>query len=110
MDYTFNQREHCKVNCFLSGKDCVEHLTEDPDLIVLDYYLEETGIYGSGKEVLKEILKRSPQSKVIMFSAQENEEVIKELLNIGAWKYIKKDSFFIDSIMEAIHELRIRNK
>jgi len=106
MDYTFNQREHCRVRCFPSGKECVDHIAENPDLIVLDYYLEETGAYGSGKEVLKEILKRNPQFKVIMFSAQENENVIKELLDLGAWKYIKKDSFFIDSIMEAIHELR----
>jgi len=108
MDYTFNNREGCKVKCFQSGRDCLSNLEMAPDLIVLDYYFGVEEDELSGKDILIEIVKQDNKIPVVMFSAQENEELIDELMTLGAWKYIRKDSFFIDTLMEAIRELPAR--
>ncbi len=108
MDYTFNNREGCKVKCFKSGKDCLSNLDMSPDLIVLDYYFGADDEELSGKDILIEIVKKDASIPVIMFSAQEKEEIIDELMTLGAWKYVRKDSFFIDTLMEAIRELPIQ--
>jgi len=107
MDYTFNNREGCKVKCFQSGNDCLSNLGMVPDLIVLDYYFGVEDEDLSGKDILKEIVKFNDKIPVVMFSAQENEGIIDELMALGAWKYIRKDSFFIDTLMEAIRELTV---
>lgn len=105
MDYTFNNREGCKVKCFQSGQECLSNLDMSPDLIVLDYYFGIDDDEFSGKDILVEIVKKNKNIPVVMFSAQENESVKEELMAIGAWRYIQKDSFFIDTLMEAIREL-----
>lgn len=106
MDYSFNNREGCHVQCFKSGEECLNHLHLNPDLVVLDYYFEDESSVGlTGREILKKIVEIDPNIPVIMFSGQTSDVVISELLELGAWKYIKKDSFFIDTLMESIKEI-----
>jgi DNA-binding NtrC family response regulator len=105
MEYTFNNREGCKVMCFRSGEECIAQMHLRPTMVVLDFFLSYNEGGLSGKEVLQHIVKQQPDIPVVIFSGQENQKVIKELLDLGAWKFIKKDAFFIDTIMESIREL-----
>ena len=59
----------------------------------------------SGMETLKKILEVDKNKKVIMLTSQENKELIPEFIKNGASKYIAKDSYFIDSLIDAIKEI-----
>ncbi len=75
-----------QVKVFYTGKDCISHLNEQPDVITLDYTLPDM----TGHEVLKEIQKRTPETNVIIISAQESISTAIELMKDGAYDYIMK--------------------
>lgn len=75
-----------QVKVFYTGKDCITHLNEQPDVITLDYTLPDM----TGHEVLKEIQKRTPETNVIIISAQESISTAIELMKDGAYDYIMK--------------------
>jgi two-component system, NtrC family, response regulator AtoC len=75
-----------QVKVFFNGKDCIACLDEQPDVITLDYTLPDM----TGHEVLKEIQKKSPDSNVIIISAQESINTAIDLMKDGAYDYIMK--------------------
>jgi len=75
-----------QVKVFYNGRDCIASLDEHPDVITLDYTLPDM----TGQEVLKEIQKKSPDSNVIIISAQESISTAIELMKNGAYDYIMK--------------------
>jgi len=77
---------HYQVKVFYNGKDCISSLEDQPDVITLDYTLPDM----TGHEVLKEIQKKSPNSHVIIISAQESISTAIDLMKDGAYDYIMK--------------------
>jgi len=77
-----------QVKVFNEGTKCLENLYKKPDVITLDYTLPDI----SGHEVLKKIQKESPDTQVIVISAQENIATAIELMKNGAYDYIMKAS------------------
>lgn len=75
-----------QVKIFYNGRDCIQSLEEQPDVITLDYTLPDM----TGQEVLKEIQKKSPASSVIIISAQESINTAIGLMKNGAYDYIMK--------------------
>jgi DNA-binding NtrC family response regulator len=75
-----------QVKVFYNGKDCIAQLDEKPDVITLDYTLPDM----TGREVLKEIQKKCPNTHVIIISAQESISTAIELMKNGAYDYIMK--------------------
>ena len=59
---------------------------ENPDLVLLDVRMEEM----TGIEVLRELRKINPTTKVIMVSGVEEEETVKEANALGVIGYIHK--------------------
>lgn len=94
------------IRTFATGEDCLAHLGENPDFIILDYYLDsEVPGAKNGLEILKEIKKVDEDIKVIMLSSQEHYGVALQTIAKGAIYYVIKDlqSFKeIDSIMEGM--------
>ncbi len=80
------------IRSFTTGEDCLSHLEEKPDIIVLDYYLTSGKSDKSlnGMEVLKRIKSTYPETRVIMLSAQDNIEVAMETMKSGAYDYVSK--------------------
>ncbi|OWY25097.1 response regulator [Sphingobacteriales bacterium UPWRP_1] len=80
------------VNVFAYGENCLDRLNEEPDIIVLDYYLnaiKEDAM--SGTDVLKGIVAARPQARVVMMSGQDDMETAIETLRNGAYDYIIKN-------------------
>jgi two-component system, NtrC family, response regulator AtoC len=77
---------HYHVKVFYNGRDCISSLEDQPDVITLDYTLPDM----TGHEVLKEIQKKSPNSHVIIISAQESISTAIDLMKDGAYDYIMK--------------------
>lgn len=78
--------DNYNVKVFYNGKDCINSLSEKPDVITLDYTLPDM----TGQEVLKEIQKKLPDTHVIIISAQESISTAIELMKNGAYDYIMK--------------------
>ena len=74
------------VHHFSSGEDCLYHLNQQPDIIILDHMLGSM----SGIHVLKEIKRISPSVQVIFLSAQNEMSVAINALKFGAFDYIEK--------------------
>jgi DNA-binding NtrC family response regulator len=75
---------HVKV--FHNGTDFIECLHEKPDVVTLDYTLPDM----TGHDVLEKIQAKSPDSHVIVISAQENIDTAISLMKNGAYDYIMK--------------------
>jgi two-component system OmpR family response regulator len=103
MEYTFKCREGFEVKSFYSGEECIENLNLNPNIIVLDYYLGagESTIM-SGLDTLKVINARKNPVPVIILSREKNKELISEFCRNGAMKYVVKDDYFINTLIETI--------
>jgi CheY-like chemotaxis protein len=74
---------------FDSGEQCVTHLRENPDVVLLDHNLGE-GMKGI--DVLRKIRSDNQKTKVIYISAEEKISVVSDVYQNGSEEFITKDS------------------
>jgi two-component system, NtrC family, response regulator AtoC len=89
---------------FLNGKDCLMNLSENPDIITLDYRLPDM----TGFEVLRKVKQMNEDIEVILISEQDEIEVVVELLKHGAYDYIVKSNDIKERLLNAVNNLRRR--
>ena len=104
MEYTFKCKDGFDVKSFFSGESCIENMGLNPDLIVLDYHLGEDDENMSGLETLEKIRSFNANVSVIILSREKNEETINKFLEQGAMKYVTKDDFFIDTLLDTVEK------
>jgi DNA-binding NtrC family response regulator len=75
------------VSRFSSGKECVQNLYLEPDLISLDHSLPD----GRGDKFLSDIKTNLPDCLVVIVSAQEEISTAISLLKEGADDYLEKN-------------------
>jgi DNA-binding NtrC family response regulator len=75
------------IYSFKDGQDCINNLTEDPAIILLDYNMNNM----TGLEVLKKIKRFNPDIFTVLVSAQEDMQIAINALKYGAFDYIIKD-------------------
>lgn len=89
------------VTAFSDGQTCLNHLTEEPDVVFVDHTMEPI----DGLTLLKKI-KRFNQDMVIIFiSGQEDLEVAISALKYGAFDYIIKGPNQADRMASVLHKL-----
>lgn len=99
-----NQKYHIVV--FQTGEECLNHLHLEPDIIVLDYYLDsEQEDALNGMQVLKEISNKKPDVKVIILSGQEDGDLVYKFIMENASDYVVKDNDAFDNVKSAIEEI-----
>lgn len=70
-----------------SGKDAVAKAAQlNPDVVVLDIYLPDL----NGLEATRQILRAAPRTKVLIFTTDSSEPIVREGLNAGARGYVLK--------------------
>jgi len=75
------------------GAEAIDKInTDNFDVVITDIGMPIV----SGIEVLKFTKKNKPKAKVIMMSTYVNQEVINEIMELGADEYIEKSSFLKD--------------
>jgi DNA-binding NtrC family response regulator len=74
------------VQTFANGTDCINALSDEPFIILLDYEME--GL--NGFDVLKKIKRYNPNTYVIMISSQDDVSNAVDTLKFGAFDYIVK--------------------
>ncbi|MBN2262129.1 MAG: sigma-54-dependent Fis family transcriptional regulator [Prolixibacteraceae bacterium] len=83
---TLELNEMYEVIPISSGRECIERLNEQPDIVSLDYTLPDY----NGKEILEIIKQQLPDTQVIIVSGQNDISTAVNLLKIGAYDYIVK--------------------
>jgi two-component system response regulator AtoC len=91
-----------QVTSFKNGKDCLDNLNQNPDVITLDYRLPDL----SGIEILKLIKQRNPDIQVILISEQADINVVVELLKEGAYDYIVKTNDIRERLLNTVQNIR----
>ena len=95
-----------KTEIFNTGEECLKHLHESPDLIILDYHLND--VYkdaADGLAILERIKKEQPGVVVIMLSSQGKYTVAAKTISKGAVQYVVKDDNAFDNISRIIEGL-----
>lgn len=93
------------ISC-MSAKQALDYLksmTEPPDVIWLDYYLEDM----NGLDFMRE-LRKEPKFKdipVVVVSNSASEEKKSAMLALGATSYILKAEHRLDEIVESIKDI-----
>jgi DNA-binding NarL/FixJ family response regulator len=95
-----------KVSIFPTGEDCINNLFQNPELIILDYYLNDVSKEAAdGLEILSEIKKYNERIQVIMLSSQEHYGVALQTIARGASLYVMKDNHAFKKIDNFLKEL-----
>ena len=94
-----------KISVFHTGEDCLKNLFQNPDLIILDYYLNDVSKEAAdGLEILTEIKKHNERIQVIILSSQEHYGVALQTIAKGASQYIMKDDHAFQKIDDFLKE------
>lgn len=102
LEYQLKLNPEYSVERFASGKECLDNLHQKPDLVTLDYSLQDM----LGIEVLKKIKTEDPEIPVVMISGQEDVSTAVNLLNAGAYDYIVKDEDAKDRIWNVAKNIK----
>ncbi len=89
------------VQWFKKGKDCLEKLHLQPQIVLLDYSLPDI----SGKEVLEKIKRSNNQIGVIIISGQQDIATAVELLQMGAYDYVIKNEEIRERLPHIIQKI-----
>lgn len=90
------------VYVFDNGKDCLNSLVLEPDLILLDHYMKPM----DGMEALAEIKKYNPDIFVIYISGQEEIHVPIIAKENGAFDYLVKTDVTEDKLKLIIEKIQ----
>lgn len=103
LEYVFQGKNDYKIITFPTGEECIENLHRKPDLVVLDYILNE-GDKGAlnGLQTLKKIVEKDSSLPVIILSGQTDAQTRKKFLENGAKDVLSKDDFFVDKLEQII--------
>ena len=102
-DFLTRQVAH-QISCFSTGEECLKQIDQNPDIIILDYYLNTVQKdAANGMEILQAVKKNSPKSHVIMLSSQERYGTAMQTLIKGAEHYVIKDEKAFAKISDLIN-------
>ena len=90
--------KHGFRNIFLfhSSKDLLSNLDTKPDLVFLDYDLDDY----NGIDLLTIIKNQHPHTEVIMISAQERIKIINDAFSLGVHRYIEKGQTNLNAMLD----------
>jgi len=88
LEIEFIQHTDFKIDTFASGELCLNYLSYNPDLIVLDYKLDGNAI--NGIDTLDRIKSFNPDIPVLILSCQDKIEIANECMQHKALDYLVK--------------------
>jgi two-component system, OmpR family, response regulator len=104
-DY-ITRRTPYEVVCFGTGEECMKNLSQGPDVIIIDYYLNSVDKNASnGLETMEAIKKHYNNIHFIMLSSQERYGIALQSLQKGAEQYVIKDEDAYEKIVEMLEAL-----
>jgi len=103
-DYLADNFGHT-VSVFPTGEECLASLDENPDIIILDYYLNSVKKHAAdGIEILHFIKVNYPKIRIIMLSSLEKHRTVTQTLEQGAEEFVYKDEHAFENIARLVNE------
>jgi len=91
LEIEFLEHGDFDIETFATGELCVENLTQNPDVIVLDYYLDGVDRDAiNGIDTLDQIRAFNPEIPVVMLSSQDKIDVAINCMHHKAFDYVVK--------------------
>ena len=106
LDFQLKKSGFERVTVFNSGEDCIDHIAEKPNLLLLDFSL--TGL--NGLDTLHMIKKKSPKTEVIVLTGLDNEKVAKECKEAGALDFLSKQDESLNRIIDYATKLSTKKE
>lgn len=101
-DYLSRDAAH-DISVFHTGEEAVRHLGENPDVVILDFYLNTVEKDAAdGLEVLEAMRVQLPNTRFIMLSSQESYSKAAQTIQKGAEQYVIKGEDAFEKIAEMI--------
>jgi DNA-binding NtrC family response regulator len=91
LEIEFMEHADFDIETFATGELCIENLSHNPDVVVLDYYLdgvERDAI--NGIDTLDQIKAFNPEIPVVMLSSQDKINVAINCMHHKAFDYVVK--------------------
>jgi two-component system, OmpR family, response regulator len=103
LEIEFSQNTKTAIKTFATGELCLQNLSQNPDVIVLDYFLNGVDSKAiDGLETLDRIKALNPLIPVIMLSSQDNIDVAVNCMKRQAFDYIVKSETAFIRLQKAI--------
>jgi DNA-binding NtrC family response regulator len=103
LEIEFAHNTESVIKTFATGELCLEDISQDPDIIILDYHLNSVDKDAiNGLETLDRIKTANPQIPVVMLSSQDNIEVAVNCMKHQAFDYIVKSETAFIRLQKAI--------
>lgn len=97
-DY-LSRNDNYQIELFSTGEECLAHMGEQPDIIILDYNLNSVNKEAAnGLIILEAIKKLNAHIKIIMLSSQDATWLILQTIKMGAAEYVVKDENAFEKI------------
>ena len=95
---------HPEISGFTDGATCVSHMRENPDFVILDFYLDENNdIILTGYDVLEKIQHHNDKiNTIVMSQKHEWENFEDEFVKFGASGFLKKDDNFYKNLKSMV--------
>ncbi len=98
------------IETYATGELCLKNLSRNPDVIILDYYLDDIHKKAmNGIETLDKIKAINENIPVVMLSSQDKIDIAISCMHHGAFDYVvKSETVFIrlQKIITAIFEFK----
>lgn len=93
---------YSNITLFGDGQECLNKLTEQPDIIFLDYRMEPL----DGLDMLRKIKRFNPNIYLVIISGQDDVQVAVNALKYGAFDYIIKGENDLDKIEGVLKKIQ----
>ncbi|MBL4709299.1 MAG: response regulator [Flavobacteriales bacterium] len=91
------------ISTFNSAESCLEAIHQQPDLIILDYYLDSINPKNmNGHAALKKFREASSKSKILFISSKINEGLLEEYQKYRAVDFVLKDQHGGEAIRQRV--------
>jgi two-component system, OmpR family, response regulator len=91
LEIEFLQHADFEVETYLTGELCVEHLSNKPDVVILDFHLDGIDKNAmNGLETLDKIKNFDTNIPVVMLSSQDKIDVAISCMHHKAFDYVVK--------------------
>ena len=91
LEIDFLENADFLIETFPTGELCIANLSNNPDVVILDYQLDGIVVNAmNGLETLDKVKEFNPETPVIMLSSQDKIEVAINCMHHKAFDYVVK--------------------
>jgi two-component system, OmpR family, response regulator len=111
LEIEFLEHGDFEIETYATGELCIENLHHNPDVIVLDYYLDGVDRDAiNGIDTLDQVKAFNPEIPVIMLSSQDKIDVAINCMHHQAFDYVVKSETAFMRLKKIITTILETNK